>query len=140
MENTNDSENNGSLYIDQLYTADDLGISLPEPHSDRAIQILLELGSDSGSDTQPPYTAIAPRRIEMRKGVLLLQMIEGDPASGSIYLYERETGAFFMIMFGKGDGHLSIPNFNELVDVYGLRDLAASPERIKARIQAPATA
>ncbi len=70
----------------------------------------------------------------MRRGVLLLQMIEGDPASGHIYLYEKDTGAFFMIS-GRGNGHLTVTDFDILVEVYGLRDVAASPERITARIQ-----
>ncbi len=151
MNESDNPKRRDSLYIEQLFTAHDLGIEVPEPHSDRAIQIFLELGSDTGSDTQPPYVAIAPRRIEMRKGVLLLQMIQGDPESGSIYLYEKDTGAFFMISAqaddrlvvpGMDDGHLTVTDFDTLVEVYGLRDVAASPDRIptEARIQVPGKA
>ena len=114
----------GSLIIVQLMNPEDLGISLPEPHPDRALGMFLERGSDDG------YRAIAPRIIKMRKGVLFLQSIEGDPKSGMIYLYTCATGTFYILDFEVGGESLTVRDFEELVEAYALRDLAACPERI----------
>jgi hypothetical protein len=115
-----------SITIECLFTANDIGISLPEPHPDRAIRIFLELLSHKGD------TAIAPRIIKMRRGVLFLQAFDGIPDSGTMTLYECETGTFFtfVVEFEGEEKQLTAREFDELVDRYQLRDLALSPERI----------
>ncbi len=123
MKEINSNPYYGKLTIDQLFTADDLGISLPEPHLEHALNIFLELSTDDEK------TAIAPRVIRMHKGMLFLQSLEGVPNSGAIYLYERATGAFFLVQVEIGE-NLTVRDFDELVEAYGLRDWAACPERI----------
>ena len=46
--------------------------------------------------------AIAMRRIEMPACVLLLQCIADEPASGAIYLYDRERKVFYLAVFEQG--------------------------------------
>src|SRR5579884_1505456 len=96
-----DEKNNENVRIDRLFTAEELGLSMPETHPNRAIQMLLEASSDCGSQDgkTPGYVAIAPRRIYMRRGIVLLVMIDGDPQSGAMYIYDRETGDFYDVRF-----------------------------------------
>ena len=43
--------------------------------------------------------AIASRWIETQKGVLLLQMVPDDGASGAIYIFDRQREQWFMLSF-----------------------------------------
>lgn len=126
MEGSSQNPNHPTITVERLFTADDIGISLPEPHPQRALRIFLELLSHNGD------TAIAPRIIQMRKGVLFLQSFEGAPASGTITLYECETGSFFTVVV-EVDGEekqLTVRDFDALIDKYQLRDLALCPELV----------
>lgn len=124
MQNGND-KSRGTVRIEHLFNADELGVSVPEPHPDRALRIFLDAASPAG------HIAIAPRVTQMSKGVLLLQAVEGDPASGAIYIYNRDSGEFFMVTFdGGNDDHLTIDEFELLVGEYGLLEYAARPDLI----------
>ena len=47
--------------------------------------------------------AIATRWIETRKGVLLLQMVPDDGASGAIYVFDRQHEQWYMLSFEECD-------------------------------------
>ena len=72
--------------------------------------------------------ALASRWIEMPRGILLLQTVPDEPASGAIYLYDRESRIFYFVSFVDGrDDRLTVPEFDQLVAEYDLISLAANP-------------
>lgn len=113
----------GEVCLTHLFNANELGILIPEPHPKRALQIFLDVASPSGGQ------ATAPRVIQMPEAVLFLQSVEGAPASGAIYLYIRDTGAFYMVEFSAGENdNLTIREYEDLVQEYGLVEYAISPD------------
>ena len=46
--------------------------------------------------------AVATRWIQTAKGVLLLQMVPGDDASGAIYVFDRRHDQWYMLYNGGG--------------------------------------
>jgi len=134
MQHGND-KSRGRVRIEHLFNAEEIGVSVPEPHPDRALRIFLDAASPNG------HIAIAPRVSQMSKGVLLLQAVEGEPASGAIYIYNRDSGEFLMVTFDGGDDdNLTITEFELLVREYGLLEYAACPDLINALTQAPGNA
>ena len=72
--------------------------------------------------------AVAARWIEMPRGILLLQTVPDRPASGAIYLYDRERHIFFFVNFFDGpDDTLTAKEFDELVAEYDLVSWTANP-------------
>ncbi len=116
----------GKMRIDLLFTSSEIGVSVPEPHSMRAIGIFLDIASDTD------YRAIAPRLTQMPKGVLLFQMVADEPASGAIYILIRDSGEFYAVTFEGASENLTIPEFESLVREYGLLEYAAHPQLIQA--------
>jgi hypothetical protein len=113
----------GEVRLTLLFNGKDLGLLIPEPHPQRALQIFLDVASPSGGQ------ATAPRVTQMPKAVLFLQSVEGAPASGAIYLYIRETGAFYMIEFSAGENdNLTTREYDDLVQEYGLVEYAISAD------------
>src|SRR5438874_12997926 len=113
----------GRMRISHLFSADELGIAIPEPHTKRAIRIFLDLASDD------EHTAVIARATEMRNAVLLFQTVESVAESGYIYIYDRCGGNFYAVEFdgGKFDGFLTLSDYENLVAEYNLLDLVASP-------------
>jgi hypothetical protein len=129
------SKSRGQLSIDRLFTADEIGISLPEPHPDRAIRIFLDLASPAECE------AVAARSIHMPKGVLLLETPRDNPAGGAIYIYDREAGEFYIVSFdGDPADHLTVRQFEDLVGEYDLLRYASCPALMKAPVQTSGTA
>jgi hypothetical protein len=116
----------GELRIQLLFKSDEIGISVPEPHPMRAIRIFLDVGSDAD------YRAIAPRLTQMPKGVLLFQMVADEPASGAIYILDRESGEFYSVTFDGPSEHLTVQEFEALAREYELLEYAARPQLIAA--------
>ena len=78
--------------------------------------------------------AMATRWIEMPKGILLLQAVPDQPASGAIYLYDRERRIFFFVDFVDGrDDSLTATEFDELVTEYDLLSWTANPAFLPVR-------
>jgi hypothetical protein len=123
------NKSRGAVHILRLFNAEEIGVSVPEPHPDRALRVFLDIASPHGQ------RAIAPRVSQMSKGVLLLQSVEGDPASGAIYIYNRNSGEFFSVLFDGEDDHLTVAEFELLVQEYGLLEYAARPDLIAALMQ-----
>ena len=120
-----ETKSRGPLHIDLLFRSDEIGVSVPEPHTMRAIEIFLDVASDAG------YRAIAPRLTQMPKGVLLFQMVANEPDSGAIYILDRESGNFYAVTFEEARGELTIREFEVLVREYGLLEYAVSPQLIQ---------
>lgn len=125
----------GDLLLTPLFNAKEIGVPVPEPHPDRALQIFLDVASPAGQ------RAVAPRVTQMPKAVLLLQTVEDDPASGAIYLYIRDTGDFYMVEFDAGDqDHLTVAEYEALVVEYQLIEYAARPELMNSTLPLAGTA
>lgn len=122
----NREKSRGALRIELLFTSSEIGVSVPEPRPMRAIRIFLDVASDTD------YRAIAPRLTQMPKGVLLLQMVDDEPASGAIYLLIRDSGEFYAVTFDGPSDNLTIPEFESLVREYDLLEYAAHPHLIEA--------
>jgi hypothetical protein len=115
----------GQMYMELMFSAEEIGITVPEPRPDRALQIFLDVSSGA------TYTAIAPRVSQMPKGVLFCSSVAGRPDSGAIYIYSREWGEFYMVMFTDGrETDLTVPEYEKLVHEYGLLEYAADPNLI----------
>ncbi len=127
MESTNGSR--GRACISCLFNANEIGVLIPEPHPDRALRIFLDVASPTGQ------TAIAPRIVQMPKAVLFLQAVEGEPASGAIYIYDRDSGEFYMVCFDGDDANLTVAEYDTLVLEYGLLEYAAQPELLRLTAQ-----
>lgn len=106
----------GSVRFAPLFTTDDLGLS-----RNAALEHILKVFLTTGE-------AIAARWVEMPKGILLLQVVPGQPASGAIYLYDRERNTFFFVYFVDGrDDDLTASEFDQLLAEYDLVSWAANP-------------
>ena len=102
-------QSRGVLRFEPLFTAEELG--LPEhANIDHIVKVFLTVGE-----------AIAMRRIEMPACVLLLQCVADNPASGAIYLYDREGKLFYLAVFEQGrEDSLTTSEFELLVNEYNM--------------------
>ena len=71
--------------------------------------------------------AIATRWIQTAKGVLLLQMVPGDDASGAIYLFDRRRDQWYMLSFEECEDRFTSEKFDRAFSEYDLFRLAAQP-------------
>lgn len=119
----------GPIRFSLLFTTDDIGLS-----SNASVEHIIKAFLNTGE-------AIAARWIEMPKGILLLQAVPGRPASGAIYLYDRERRTFFFVDFVDGrDDNLTAPEFDRLVAEYDLISWAANPRLLPLQAGTIATA
>jgi len=122
------SQSRGAIRVEPLFTAEDIGLR-KEAGVEHAIKVFLTVGE-----------AVAARWIEMPRGVLLLQIVPDNPASGAIYVYDRDRQIFYFVFFDQGrDDSLSVRDFEQLAAEYDLVSWTANPGLWPA-IQAPARA
>lgn len=112
---------NRIVHIAAAYT---MKFANADTHVDQAIGEFLKIGE-----------AVAPRRIQMPKGVLFLQMNPDDPASGAIYVYDRSHQDFFLLGLDGPDDHLTLEDFDSLLAEYNLLQYAEKPELLQAQFQ-----
>jgi hypothetical protein len=106
----------GHLRFEPLFTTEEIGL-----HKEASIEHVMKVFLNVGE-------GIASRWIEMPKCVLLLQSVPDSPASGAIYLYDRERHVFYLIVFEQGrDDTLTTAEFEELVAEYDLLGCAENP-------------
>jgi hypothetical protein len=106
----------GAIRFDPLFTTADIGLR-QDASIDHVVKAFLNVGE-----------ALASRWIEMPRGILLLQMVAEEPASGAIYLYDREHHIFYFVSFLDGeDDALTVTEFDQLVTEYDLVSRAANP-------------
>jgi hypothetical protein len=107
-----------------LFTLKGLRVAHSEPYVDRVIHEFLKIGE-----------AVAGRWIQMPKGVLFLQKAPENPASGAIYVYDRQTQELYMLSFEGDDDHLTVDDFSELFIEYNLLRYAEQPSLLHAALQ-----
>lgn len=119
----------GTVSFTPLFTADDIGLR-KDANVEHVVKVFLTVGE-----------AMATRWIEMPRGILLLQTVPEQPASGAIYLYDRERHIFFFVDFVEGrNDALTATDFDELVAEYDLVSWTANPELISGSISNVGTA
>jgi hypothetical protein len=123
------SQSRGAVSFEPLFTAEEIGLR-KEANVEHVMKVFITLGE-----------AQASRWIEMPKGVLLLQTVPDEPASGAIYLYDRELQVFYFVVFDLGrDDSLTAAEFDELVMEYNLVSWAAHPALFRRGVAKHATA
>lgn len=83
--------------------------------------------------------AIATRWIQTGKGVLLLQMVPGDNASGAIYVLDRRRDQWYMLSFEECEDQFSSEMFDRVFSEYDLFRLVEQPGLLISELQ-PASA
>ncbi len=83
--------------------------------------------------------AIATRWIETRKGVLLLQMVPNDGASGAIYVFDRQREQWYMLSFDECEDQFTSEKFDRAFSEYDLFRLVEQPGLLLTEFQ-PANA
>jgi hypothetical protein len=117
-------QSRGNMSAHLLFTLKDLRVAHSEPHVDRVIHEFLKIGE-----------AVAGRWIQMPKGVLFLQKAPENPASGAIYVYDRQTQELYMLSFEGDDEHLTVADFSEIFTEYNLLRYAEQPSLLHAAPQ-----
>lgn len=113
----------GTVSFTPLFTTDDIGLR-KDANVEHVVKVFLTVGE-----------AMATRWIEMPRGILLLQTVPDQPASGAIYLYDRERHIFFFVDFVKGrNDALTAADFDQLVAEYDLVSWTANPELLPCTI------
>jgi hypothetical protein len=109
-------QSRGAIRFDPLFSTAEIGLR-PDASVEHVVKAFLNVGE-----------AVASRWIEMPRGILLLQSVPHEPASGAIYLYDREGRIFYLVSFVNGrDDRLTVSEFDQLVAEYDLVSLAANP-------------
>lgn len=116
-------QSRGAISFTPLFTTDDIGLR-NDASVEHVVKVFLTVGE-----------AIAARWIEMPRGILLLQTVPDQAASGAIYLYDRERHIFFFVDFvsGRNDA-LTETEFDQLVAEYDLVSWTANPALLAANI------
>ena len=123
------SQSRGAVSFEPLFTAEDIGLR-KEANVEHVMKVFITLGE-----------GLASRWIEMPKGVLLLQTVPDHPASGAIYLYDRELQVFYFVLFAEGrDDSLTAAEFDELVTEYNLVSWTAHPALLQRALSKAGTA
>lgn len=119
----------GAVSFTPLFTTDEIGLR-KDASVEHVVKVFLTVGE-----------AMAARWIEMPRGILLLQTVPDQPASGAIYLYDRERHIFFFVHFIDGrDDTLTAAEFDQLVVEYDLVSWTANPVSLPATTSAAAMA
>ena len=109
----------GAIRFDPLFTTADIGLR-QEASVEHVVKAFLTIGE-----------GLASRWIEMPRGILLLQSVPDESASGAIYLYDRDRHIFYFVSFLDGqDDALTVTEFDELVVEYDLVSRAANPSHL----------
>jgi hypothetical protein len=116
----------GRLRFEPLFTSEEIGLR-KEASIEHVMKVFLNIGD-----------GIASRWIEMPKCVLLLQSVPDNPASGAIYLYDREQQVFYLVVFEQGcDDMLTTAEFEHIVEEYDLLECAENPRILKLAFSTP---
>ena len=122
-------QSRGAIRFEPLFTTADIGLR-QDASVEHVVKAFLNVGE-----------ALAARWIEMPQGILLLQSVPDQPASGAIYLYDRERRIFYFVSFLDGqDDRLTTAEFDQLVGEYDLISRAANPTILSSRVSIPGLA
>jgi hypothetical protein len=79
--------------------------------------------------------AIATRWIQTAKGVLLLQMVPNDAASGAIYVFDRLREQWFMLSFEGCEDQFTSEKFDRAFSEYDLFRLVEQPGLLLTQVE-----
>jgi hypothetical protein len=119
----------GNINAHRLFSLKELGLGNPEPYVDRVIHAFLQIGE-----------AIAARWIQMPNGILLMPVVPENPASGAIYVYDRQLQEFFLLSFDGPDDNLTVQDFGQLFSEYNLLRYAERPALLQPQLQGAGSA
>ena len=88
------------------------------------VQAFLELGE-----------AVATRWIQTHKGVMLLQMVPGDNASGAIYVFDRLRDDWYMLSFEGCEDRFTSELFDRVFSEYKLFSYVEQPGLLLSQLQ-----
>jgi len=76
----------------------------------------------------------------MPQGILLMPVVPGNPASGAIYVYDRQNQEFYLLSFDGPDDRLTTQDFSQLLTEYNLLQYAEQPALLQSAFQSPGSA
>lgn len=114
----------GKLSAYKILDWQDRGVS----SIDQTVAAFLEIGE-----------AIAARWIQTAKGLLLLQMVPGNDASGAIYVFDRCRDQWHMLSFEECEDRFTAETFDRAFSEYDLFRLVEDPSLLIAELH-PANA
>jgi hypothetical protein len=79
--------------------------------------------------------AVATRWIQTAKGVLLLQMVPENGASGAIYVFDRQHEQWFMLSFEECEDQFTSETFDLAFSEYDLFRLVEQPGLLLSECQ-----
>jgi len=79
--------------------------------------------------------AVATRWIQTRKGVMLLQMVPGDNASGAIYVFDRQRDAWYLLCFEGCEDRFTSELFDQVFSEYKLFNYVEQPGLLLSQMQ-----
>ena len=88
------------------------------------VQAFLEIGE-----------AVATRWIETRKGVMLLQMVPDDSASGAIYVFDRQRDDWYLLSFEDCEDRFTSELFDRIFSEYKLFSYVEQPGLLLSQLQ-----
>lgn len=83
--------------------------------------------------------AIATRWIQTAKGILLLQMVPDNQASGAIYVFDRDCEQWYLLSFEECEDQFTLEKFDRVFSEYNLFWLVKQPSLLMSELQ-PANA
>jgi len=107
------NQSRGAVSFTPLFTTDEIGLR-KDASVEHVVKVFLNVGE-----------AIAARWIEMPRGILLLQAVPDETASGAIYFVDFVDGR---------DDTLTAAEFDQLVAEYDLVSWTANPAFLPGRI------
>lgn len=79
--------------------------------------------------------AVATRWIQTQKGVLLLQMVPNDNASGAIYIFDRQRDDWYMLSFEGCEDQFTSEQFDRIFSEYKLFSYVEQPGLLLSQLQ-----
>jgi hypothetical protein len=77
---------------------------------------------------------VAARWIQAPKGVMILQMVKGDPECGGIFVFDRERDQWYMLDFERSDHRLTPRLFDQIFCEYKLFGYVEQPGLLVSRL------
>src|ERR1700721_4480222 len=79
--------------------------------------------------------AIATRWIQTTKGLMVLQMVPGNPSSGAVYIFDRQREDWYMLSFEGCEDQFTSEEFDRAFSEYDLFRLVEQPGLLLSEFQ-----
>ena len=80
--------------------------------------------------------AIATRWIQTTKGLMVLQMVPGNPSSGAVYIFDRQREDWYMLSFEGCEDQFTSEEFDRIFAEYKLFNYIEQPGFLRAQMHA----